>query len=202
MNNRLIAITGGIGSGKSVVSAILRIMGYEVYDCDFQAKRIMDTDLSIVSAIGTDICAEAIRPDRTIDRTILANTVFNDANALQRLNALVHHAVRRHLTEWSAAPTHARVSVKFVETAILYQSGLDRMVHEVWEVTAPEGLRIRRVMQRNGLTRHEVESRIAAQAYSPERPHATVRRIANGETDALLPQILGLLAGLRNYNRS
>ena len=193
MKNQLIAITGGIGSGKSVVSEILRVMGYAVYDCDAEAKRIMDTDLSIISAIATDIAASAIRTDGSIDRAELARIVFSDAEALRRLNSIVHEAVRRHLSQWSATPTSAPMPVKFVETAILYQSGLDRMVDEVWDVTAPEELRINRVMQRNGLSRHEVESRMAAQIYVPEHPHTAVRRIANGETDALLPQILHLL---------
>ena len=64
----LIAITGGIGSGKSVVSEVLRVMGYDIYDCDSQAKRIMDTDPEIIDSIAQYVSAEAIFPDRTIDR--------------------------------------------------------------------------------------------------------------------------------------
>lgn len=188
---RLIAITGGIGSGKSVVSAILRIMGYNVYDCDSQAKRLMDTDRHIIASIATQISAEAIRPDGSIDRPVLAEIVFNDAEALARLNGIVHEAVRQHLSAWHRQPSDS--GIKFVETAILYQSGLDKIVDEVWEVTAPEELRIDRVMQRNGLTHAEVLSRITSQCFTPEHKHETIRQIANGYDNALLPQILNLL---------
>lgn len=190
MNRRLIAITGGIGSGKSVVSAILRILRYPVYDCDTEAKRIMDSDRTIIDAIASDIAADAIRPDGTIDRQTLGRIVFGDAAALQRLNSIVHGAVRRHLSVWYHNNTNP---LQFVETAILYQSGLDRIVDEVWEVTAPDELRILRVMERNGLTREEVEHRIASQRYEPATPHAVIRQIANGYNDAILPQLRALL---------
>lgn len=189
--SRLIAITGGIGSGKSVVSAILRVMGYYVYDCDSQAKRIMDTDRAIIGAIAAEISANAIRHDGSINRTALAHIVFNDADALARLNAIVHKAVRSHLSAWHSQSGGSEI--RFVETAILYQSGIDHMVDEVWDVTAPDELRISRVMQRNGLTRTEVESRIASQAYTPEHPHTNVHHITNGYDDAILPQIIELL---------
>ena len=160
----LIAITGGIGSGKSVVSEVLRVMGYDIYDCDSQAKRIMDTDPEIIDSIAQYVSAEAIFPDRTIDRKTLARIVFNDAAALTKLNGIVHEAVRKHLDAWRQAPGGSHI--KFVETAILYQSGLNRMVDEVWEVIAPDELRIDRVIKRNNMTRAEVERRIESQQYS------------------------------------
>lgn len=192
MNSKLIAITGGIGAGKSVVSEILRAMGYEVYDCDSQAKKIMDESLSIKQAIAEEICRDAITAGWDIDRKRLAEAVFADADKLDRLNALVHEAVRNDIRQWSSGRALA-----FVETAILYQSGLDAMADAVWEVDAPVGLRIDRVMERSGLSRRQVESRINAQSgFVAGRCHPHVVRITNDGCSPLLPRIEILLASM------
>ncbi len=192
MNNKLIAITGGIGAGKSVVSEILRALGYEVYDCDSRAKKIMDESRPIKQAIAEEICRDAITADWVIDRKRLADAVFADADKLERLNALVHEAVRNDIRQWSCGRDLA-----FVETAILYQSGLDAMADVVWEVDAPVGLRIDRVMERSGLSRRQVESRINAQSgFVAGRCHPHVVRIPNDGCSPLLPRIENLLASL------
>ena len=188
-SQRLIAITGGIGSGKSVVCRMLCAMGYPVYDCDTEAKRIMDRSDVIKQGIAREICAEAIS-EVGIDQRKLSETVFGSPELLNKLNALVHSAVRDDLAQWSADKPLA-----FVETAILYQSGLHRMVDEVWNVTAPEEVRISRVMKRNSLDRASIERRISAQdSFVIEEPHEHVREIVNDDVEALLPQINSLLA--------
>ncbi|MDE6436166.1 MAG: dephospho-CoA kinase, partial [Muribaculaceae bacterium] len=96
MSTFLIAITGGIGSGKSVVSRVLRAMGYPVYDCDSQAKAIMDADAEIHRRLCSEIDA-AVVTDGVIDRKRLAEIVFNDKAKLAVLNAIVHSAVKAHL---------------------------------------------------------------------------------------------------------
>jgi dephospho-CoA kinase len=200
MTSALIAITGGIGSGKSVVSRILRTMGFSVYDCDSRAKKLMDSDDSIKQSIASEISADVITIDGAIDRALLANIVFNDHAALQRLNSIVHSAVRNDIDKWGDACDSK--PIKFVETAILYQSGIDSMVSEVWDVTASTELRIQRVMSRNGMSRHDVEQRIASQQYEPKRRHPHVSHIENGEADALLPRILQLLSdSIKNYSQ-
>lgn len=192
MKTKLIAITGGIGAGKSVVSEILRALGYEVYDCDSRAKKNMDESLPIKQAIAEEICRDAITAGWDIDRKRLAEAVFADADKLERLNALVHEAVRNDIRQWSRGRDLA-----FVETAILYQSGLDAMADAVWEVDAPVGLRIDRVMERSGLSRRQVESRIDAQSgFVAGRCHSHVVRITNDGCSPLLPRIEGLLASL------
>ena len=94
-----IAICGGIGSGKSIVSRILTVLGFDVYDCDREAKRLMDADDAIKDAIAREIAGECI-VDGTIDRPRLAGIVFSDSVKLEALNAIVHAAVRRHLAAW------------------------------------------------------------------------------------------------------
>ncbi|MCC8070392.1 MAG: dephospho-CoA kinase [Bacteroidales bacterium] len=187
---KLIAITGGIGSGKSVVSEVLRVKGYAVYDCDSEAKRLMDSSAEIRRRIASDVDPKAILPDGTIDRCRLSSTVFSDGEALERLNSIVHGAVRADLEKWS----RKQGPLCFVETAILYESGLDKMVDEVWEVKAPEELRIKRVERRSHLTRAQVEARIAAQKNGEvEHPHPCTYSIHNDEIHAMLPQIHNLL---------
>lgn len=188
----LTAITGGIGSGKSIVSKILAAMGYPVYDCDSQAKLLMDQDDQIKKALCSEIHADCVRTDGSINRERLSEIVFGDAGALCRLNAIVHAAVRLDLKRWCGANIGS--GRLFVETAILYQSGLDVMVDDVWSVDAPAELRIERVMARNSFSRQQVEARIASQdSYVPTILHPRVFSIINDGCIPLLPQIENLL---------
>lgn len=185
----LIALTGGIGSGKSVVRRIVGCLGYPVYDCDSRAKLLMDASSEIRSRIAGEIDACAVDAAGNIDRRRLAASVFADAHKLERLNTIVHAEVLADIRRWRSEI----VGTAFVETAILYQSGLHRLVDEVWEVTAPRELRIERVMARNRVTAAEVEARMESQQYVPERIHPCTRVIVNDGTRAVLPQIIGLL---------
>lgn len=189
----IIAIAGGIGSGKSVVSRIVAAMGYAVYDCDSRAKWLMDNSDDIKAAISDAIDRTCIK-DGEIDRKALAAIVFNDETKLATLNAIVHGAVRRDFASWVQGCTQHVGQPCFVETAILYQSGLDAMVDEVWMVDAPVDLRIKRVMQRNGLRQEEVKARIATQdSFTPAIPHPAIHPITNDGATPLLPRIEQLL---------
>ena len=192
MPARVIAITGGIGAGKSVLSRMLRCLGYDVLDCDSEAKRLMDSDASIKQRIALEVDAAAILPDGSIDRARLASTVFADAAALGRLNAIVHGAVRRRITEWRI---NIEADVAFVETAILYQSSLNREVDAEWRVVAPAELRVERVMLRNGLSREAVLQRLASQRYEPApgEPRPPLTEFVNDNRTPLLPQLLRCL---------
>lgn len=185
MSTSLIAITGGIGSGKSVVSRVLRAMGYPVYDCDSQAKAIMDSDSEIHRRLCEEIDA-AVVADGIIDRKLLAEIVFNDAGRLAALNAIVHSAVKADLDRWA----RQQAGLAFVETAILYESGLNSAVDAEWRVESPLELRIERTMKRSHLSREQVEARIASQSRQPETAPIPPRTIlVNDLTTALLPQL-------------
>ncbi len=185
---RLTAVTGGIGSGKSVVCRILETLGRHVYDCDARAKALMDADAGIKHAIACQVCDEAICNGQ-IDRAKLAEVVFNDAGKLVALNAIVHESVRRDLCNWAKSHPDG-----FVETAILYESGLDRMVDEEWVVDAPESVRIERVMARNCISEDEVRQRIKSQSVALPEPTCGRRSIiVNDGIHAVLPQVSQLL---------
>jgi len=190
---RVIAVTGGIGCGKTVVSRIAAAMGFDVYDCDSRAKALMDNDEGIKLALCRRIHPEAVK-DGIIDRGLIAKIVFADDEMLAAINDIVHGAVRADLAMWLSGCKDAGNAVAMVETAILYESGIDAMVDEVWSVEAPEELRVARVMARNGIGRDEAAARVEAQ----KRSHAThrhecVRHIVNDGLKPVLPQVEALL---------
>lgn len=180
----LIAVTGGIGAGKSVVCRILTTIGYEVYDCDSRAKALIDGDYHIKHRIAEEVCRESLGSDGKIDRRKLGNHVFNNKEALLALNSITHAAVRADLRHWAE-----NKNLCFVETAIFNESGLDKMVDEVWKVEAPEELRIKRVMARSNLTREEVLSRIQNQS-TEIVSGLPIRVIVNDGRTSLLEQTL------------
>lgn len=187
----LTAISGGIGCGKSVVSRMVAAMGFPVYDCDTRAARIMDEDDEIKARIAEQIHPDVLCADGSIDRPRLAGIVFADYEALRKLNVIVHAAVRSDVGRWCAEQTSP---ICFVETAILYQSGLDKMVDAVWEVDAPVDLRVERVMKRNGIGRSEVLARIESQErFVPDVRHACVSILVNDGVEPILPQVERLL---------
>lgn len=193
MSKKIIAVSGGIGAGKTIVSQIVKAMGYPVYDCDSEAKRLMDSSDAIKRRIREEIHEMAIDSDNNIDRRLLAEIVFNDSEKLSLLNSIVHKSVKDDIATF----THLTISpLIFIETAILYQSGIDRMVDGVWEVTAPENIRIERVIKRNNCAPENVADRIRSQQFIPERQHPRTSIIINDNTTALLPQIERLITRL------
>lgn len=188
----IIALTGGIGAGKSTVAHVLRAWGYLVYDCDSRAKKIMDENDDIKQRIATEIATEAI-VDGRIDRSRLSKIVFADSEKLRRLNTIVHRAVRDNIRRWAASVRDRKVV--FVESAILYSSGLYAEVDGELRVVAPDETRIARVIRRNGLTRSHIEARIASQQpdENPEIPLADVHMIINDDRQPVLPQLVAYL---------
>lgn len=189
---QLIAVSGGIGTGKSVICKILWNLGYQIYDCDLHAKKLMDQSDAIKSAISSQISPDVIK-DGNIDRKRLSEIVFKNDQALKILNMIVHSAVKADILNWQS---NLSENISFVETAILYQSGIDKMVDVVWDVTAPIEIRIARVMKRNGLNREDVLARINAQNYNVLNAHPNTCQIINDGLTPIIPQVFRLL----NYN--
>ena len=183
---KVIALTGGIGSGKSVVSAILLIMGHAVYDCDRHAKKIMDFSDAIKQRLVVAFGPDSVNGKGEINRKYIGGVVFNNPEALLTLNGIVHPEVRKDLQEWIGIKTKEGYSCVFVETAILKESNLKDMVNAEWNVYAPVNLRIQRVMKRNNLSEAEVRARIESQSSTDEISELS---IINDDINAILPQI-------------
>lgn len=192
-SKKIVALTGGIGSGKSVVSSVLRLMGYKVYDCDSEAKCLMNrsdvikTDL--VEAFGED----CLTKERTINSKYISSVVFKDSKALAKINSIVHPRVKEDIL-YNLGMCDNRVM--FVETAILMQSNLLDIVDDVWLVDAPEQTRIERVMRRNSIKAEDVKARINAQKHQDFSSLSHYEQITNDGLMPLLPQIEELVQRL------
>lgn len=183
----IIAITGGIGSGKSVVSQVLRVAGFAVYDCDDSAKWLMNHSPIIKQNLIDKFGKSVYNPDGSLNRTALSAIIFNNKDSLLYVNSLVHPAVRNDIMQWLDEQSG---NCKFIETAILKEGGLDEMVDKVWNVVAPLEVRIERVMRRNNASREQVLERIANQNTSFQSETKPVTEIINDNITALLPQII------------
>lgn len=185
---RIVAIVGGIGSGKSVVSRVLKLMGYPVYDCDSKARWLMDSDEAMKTRLSGAFGPLVVVGGK-IDRAALSKIVFRDSLKLRQLNSIVHPAVIADFQKWKS---NRRERQLFFETAILKESGMDTVADEVWEVVAPIDLRIRRVMERNNLTETSVKERINSQSGIADvgKP---LFRIQNDGKESLLSQVSKLV---------
>lgn len=172
-------------------------MGYAVYDTDRCASALMNESPVLRERLTRhfgELCYDA----HGLNRAYLASVVFNDAAQLSALNSIVHPDVIRDILDWKS---WVKPYPAFVETAILYQSGLDKIVDSVWEVTADQKTRIQRVMARSGLSYDQVAARIRSQQYNPDSTHPDVKFIVNDRHTALMPQILRLLEREINGSR-
>lgn len=183
-----VLITGGIGSGKSVVSRVLRLRGYEVYDCDYEARLLMNSDAALLQSLRQRWGEEAVINGET-NRPFVASRVFGNPEELRWLNSRVHDAVKRDISE-----RLRRNPCMMVECAIPQSSGITEMSRRIWLVDAPEELRLRRAMKRSRCSAAEVQSRMAAQQQEyATLPAESLSFITNEEDSPLIPQIDKLL---------
>ncbi len=186
-----IGITGGIGSGKSLVCKIFNALGVPTYDADSRAKMVMTTDGILVEAIKKEFGILSYDAKGTLNRQYLASTVFNQPEKLKRLNELVHPRVALDYEQW----VHTQADVKYVlkEAALLFESGSYQALHKVIVVTAPETLRIQRVLQRDPHRGAEQTREIIRnQMGEDEKIRRADYVITNDETTLLIPQVLNL----------
>ena len=159
----IIGLTGGIGSGKSFIARGLSERGYAVYDTDHKAKRLIAEDPVVRSALIALFGPEVYSADGTYQTQNVARRVFEDHSMLEQLNAIVHPAVRRDFEKWKE--NH---SLLFLESAILFESGFNSLCDRVIVVTAPEELRLRRVIGRDTTDIDKVRARMRAQMNDTE----------------------------------
>lgn len=184
-----VGVTGGIGSGKSIVCRIFNTLGIPVFDADTEAKRLMATDAGLVAAIRSEFGDEAYDADGSINRGYLASQVFSDGRRLETLNRLVHPVAIRAGEEW-ANRQDAPYSIK--EAALLFESGSFKLNDYTILVTAPEAIRIERVVQRDGVTPEQVRARMQRQWSDDEKARLADFTIVNDGEQAIIPQVLEL----------
>lgn len=158
----IIGITGGIGSGKSVISKELRRMGYEVYDTDSEAKRLIVENVQIRRNIE-DLLGKEVYKDNVYQTQIVASKVFANKSLLVQLNAIVHPVVREDILSRTQDFINNTTSLYFIECAILYTAHLDDICDKVVAITAPEAIRLERTIARDSSGKDEVRARMRMQ---------------------------------------
>ena len=182
-----VGVTGGIGSGKTLVCNVLEKLGIPVYRADFEARRLMEEDSELVGQI-VELFGEEAYIGGALNRSYLAGRVFGDGEQLRGLNGVVHPAVRRDYHRWLDQQSGAPYVVE--EAAILFESGASRFMDLVVMVYAPEALRIKRVMIRDGVGEEAVKKRMEHQMDEEEKRSKADLVIMNDENSRLLPRIL------------
>ncbi len=200
-----VGITGGIGSGKSGVSELLRIAGIPVYDCDSEARRLMNTSPSLREALTTlagedvyasDSQAAYTQTGKILNRRYLADFMFGHPERVKAVNALVHPAVRKDFSAWTE---RQGADIVGIESAILFEAGMREDVDVTVLVFTPRDERIQRAMARDGATEESVRARLSSQMPDVEKIPFVDFIICNAETDAITPQVMELIKELQNY---
>jgi dephospho-CoA kinase len=184
-----VGVTGGMGSGKTLVCRIFEILSVPVYYADFQAKRLMESDAGIREELKKMFGSTIVSRDK-IDKKKLAQIIFNDNNALKSVNRIIHPAVRKDFDAWVNNISGCDYIIE--EAAILFESGAYKLLDFNITVSAPEEMRIKRVVLRDHTTRESVISRLRNQMIEEERNRLADAVILNDESELLIPQVIRL----------
>lgn len=189
-------ITGGIGSGKSVVARIFQCLGIPVYDADSHAKRLMTTDGNLADRIREEFGNLSYSVDGVLNREYLASAVFSDPARLRRLNELVHPAVTADYRSWRQSLNEQRSPYSLKEAALLLNAAAEPFGGKVIVVTAPQDIRLERVMKRDGRNREEVLHIMSRQMSEQEMLQHADFVIQNDGVKPLIPQVLDIHSSL------
>jgi len=181
-----VGLTGNIGSGKTMVSVIFNKLGVPVFHADLEAKKLFNRE-GIRNQIRDIFGDQVFESSGEINRKALAEIVFDHKAQLAQLNGIIHPAVRTEYEEWCGL--HAGSVYAVYEAAILFESGHYKTMDKVICVTAPEELRIQRVMERDQVTREEVERRIANQWPEEKKTAMADFVIVNDGSESLIEQV-------------
>jgi len=183
-----IGLTGGIGSGKSTVADIFRVLGIPVFDADASARQLMETDAALRSAI-VSLLGENAYQNGQLNRKWIADIVFNDPFRLDQLNAIVHPAAIRAGENWANSQTSAYV---IKEAALFFEAGSTEGMDYIIGVYAPQHIRINRVMKRDQVSREEVMGRMKRQIQEEIKMRLCDFVILNDDQHLVIPQVLQL----------
>ncbi len=184
-----IGITGGIGTGKSTICEIFALLGVPVYYADQAAKTLMATNSGLKQQLITTFGTATFTSKGELDTKYVANKVFNDENALQQLNALVHPIVLADFEKW-CSQQHTPYILK--EAALLIESGSYKQCDYTILVESPIALRINRLLNRDKSSEAQIRARIANQLPDEEKAKLANFLILNDEKHLLIPQIIAL----------
>jgi dephospho-CoA kinase len=188
---RQIGITGGIGSGKSLICRIFGCLGVAVYDADSRAKAVMTTDGILISEIKKEFGGLSYNEDGVLNRQYLAQTVFHDPEKLKKLNQLVHPRVREDYTRWLT--DHRDDLYVIREAALLVETGQQSQLDAILVVVAPVQVRMARTLGRDPQrTQEQIEAIMSRQMSDEEKIKHADHIIVNDNKTLVVPQVLAL----------
>ncbi|MCS6820278.1 MAG: dephospho-CoA kinase [Microscillaceae bacterium] len=186
-----IGITGGIGSGKSLICKIFQTLGAPIYEADSRAKWLMVNYLPLKEQIIQHFGKEAYLPNGELNRNFLAKEVFNDSAKTQLINHLVHPCVGEDYQRWVRENSHFPYVLN--EAALLFEAGRDKVLDKIITVFAPKALRIKRIQQRDKhRSLQEIEAIMDKQISEEEKIKRADFVIYNDDVQPVLPQVLHL----------
>jgi dephospho-CoA kinase len=185
----IIGVTGGIGSGKTLICQAFKSIGIPVFHADFESKNILENNISAQQEILEAFGKEAFTADKP-DRKKIASIVFNNPTKLAQLNAILHPKVRTHFADWTKKNAHQPYVIQ--EAAILFETGLWQQFDKTILVTAPLEERINRVILRDKTNKEAIVQRINNQWTDEKKAELASFIIHNSNTDRLLPQVLNI----------
>lgn len=192
-----LAITGGIGSGKSYISRLLEDMDIPVYNADNEAKRLMLSDAEIRRRLVA-LLGEEVYKDGALNKALLASYLFSDPAHAFRINSIIHPRVKDDFCGWTERLKDAEIVG--MESAILYEAGFEDIVDVVVMVYAPIELRVRRAIYRDGTGEEQIKARIAAQMSDDEKRSRADITIVNDGIQPLVPQLTKMIEQLKSGN--
>jgi dephospho-CoA kinase len=190
-----VGITGGIGSGKTYVCKLLELMNFSVFYSDAEAKKIQDTNAYVRSKL-IELFGEQAFTENGLNRKYIAEIIFGNPTAKKQLEEIIHPKVAEAFATWCQEKENTDERIVFIESAILYESGFDKIVDKVVMVYADEDVRIERSMQRDGADRAAIEERIKNQSPDKDKRLKTDFVIHNNPDDLVNKQIIEIIKKL------
>lgn len=188
-----IGITGGIGSGKSVVSKLLQLMGVPVYIADVESKRLTETDPDIRAAL-ISLLGDEVYQDGKLNRPLLASYIFGNKDNLAMVNGIIHPRIKDDFRRW--VQSHSSYPIVGIEAAILIEAGFTEDVDQVVLVYAPQEIRLRRAVSRDACAAEQIQQRMRNQMLDEDKIVFAHHIIYNDEKQALIPQLGALIKTL------
>ncbi len=192
---KIVGLTGGIGSGKTTVAQMFKDLGVPVYNSDIEAKALMHNSKVVREGI-LELLGETAYKKGKLNRAYIANKVFNDDKLLKALNSIVHPAVREHFLKWVDQQDHSYV---IQETALIFENKNQNNYDAIILVTAPEEIRIQRVVSRDNSSKKEIISRIANQLGDSEKISYSNFVIENIDLEKTSKKVLEVNKALLEY---
>lgn len=186
---KIVGLTGGIGTGKSTVGKLFKVLGIPVYNSDERAKEMYflpEVKEKVITLLGKEV----YHTDGSLNRAYISQKIFSDSSLLSKINGIIHPAVEKDFQSFIESNREQKYIIK--ETALLFETGLYKKVDKIILVMAPLEERLKRVIERDKSSREDVLKRIRYQMPDEEKQPISDFVIDNNETEGLIPQVLSI----------